>query len=185
MTRPAPDPVATTRAPRKPGFLRREDGTTMVEFVLTLPLVLAFLLSSVDLGVLMLRQVFLDRAVDMATREIRLGRVNGDGLEEFRTLVCNGTVMIADCAAATAIELRPIDPATWAGLNDPAQCIDRTAEIAPMLAFNPGAAQDLMLIRVCAVVDPFLDVTGLVLGLPRDASGGYRLVSRAAFTNEP
>jgi Flp pilus assembly protein TadG len=185
MIRPDPIPAAPAQPPRKPGFLRREDGTTMVEFVLTLPLVLAFLLSAVDLGVLMLRQVFLDRAVDMATREIRLGNVTGDGLEQFRTLVCNGTLMIADCTNSTAIELRPIDPATWAGLNDPALCVDRAEEIAPMLAFNPGAAQDLMLIRVCAVVDPFLNVTGLVLGLPRDASGGYRLVSRAAFTNEP
>lgn len=166
-------------------FFTREDGTSMVEFVLTLPIVLAFLFTGVDFGALMLRQVFLDRSVDMAVREIRLGRITGNGLDEFRQLVCAGTILIPNCAAATAIELRPIDTQTWTGLNDPAQCVNRAEDIAPVLAFNPGARQDLMLIRVCAVVDPFIGLTGLVLGLPRDASGGYALVSRAAFANEP
>ena len=42
-----------------------------------------------------------------------------------------------------------------------------------------------MLIRVCAVVDPFIRMTGMVLGMPDDGSGGFFLVSRAAFANEP
>ena len=80
----------------------------------------------------------------------------------------------------------PVDTATWANLTTPAQCYNRVQDIAPTLQFTPGSGQqELMLIRVCIVADPFLQITGLVLGMPQDASGGYNIVSHAAFANEP
>ncbi len=167
-------------------FARTEAGSTTVEFVIVVPLVLAFLFSAVDFGVVMLRQVFLDRAVDIAVRQVRLGAVTGGSAAQFRTLVCSNTFLIANCEDSIAIELRPVDTVTWAGLDTPAQCVNRAANIEPVLAFNPAAGQQqLMLIRVCAVADPFIDMTGMVLGMPDDGSGGYFVVSHAAFANEP
>lgn len=166
-------------------FLRRQDGTGTVELALTLPILLAILFTAVDFGVLMLRQVFLDRAVDIAVREVRLGRISGNGLDTFRAQVCAGTILTPNCVANTAIEMRPVDPVTWAGLDAPVQCVNRAEDIAPVLTFNPGARQDLMLIRVCTVVRPFIGLSGLILGLPRGPSGEHTLVSRGAFTNEP
>lgn len=175
---------------RKPPFLRRflrgEAGTATLEFVIALPLVLAFLFSSIDYGVVMLRQVFLDRAVDIAVRQVRLGNITGAQFSRFRTLICANTFLLPDCENAIAIEMRPIDTGTWAGLDTPAQCVNREEDIAPVLAFTPGAGQqELMLIRVCVVVDPFITLTGMILGMPEDASGGFNLVSHAAFANEP
>lgn len=167
-------------------FRRSERGTATVEFVIAVPLVLAFLLSAIDYGVVMLRQVFLDRSVDLAVRQVRLGNVNATSFEGFRTMVCDNTFLIADCENAIAIELRPIDTSTWANLTTPAQCVNREADIAPTLAFDPQpGTETLMLIRVCVVADPFIELTGMVLGLDEDPSGGYLLVSRAAFANEP
>ncbi len=167
-------------------FLRSQTGSASVEFVIAVPLVLAFLFSSIDYGVVMLRQVFLDRAVDIAVRQVRLGNITGAEYAEFRSLICSNTFLLADCENVIAIELRPVDTLTWSGLDDPAQCVNRQEDIAPVLAFVPGAgAQELMLIRVCVVVDPFIDMTGLILGMPEDASGGFYLVSHAAFANEP
>lgn len=168
------------------GFLRAETGTAALEFVIAVPLVLAFLFSSIDYGVVMLRQVFLDRSVDLAVRQVRLGNVDVNGFDEFRAMICANTFLLSNCEDSIAIEMHPVDTATWSGLDDPAQCVNREEDLSPVLAFVPGnGAQELMLIRVCVVVDPFITMTGMILGMPEDASGGFYLVSHAAFANEP
>lgn len=167
-------------------FVRRDTGSATVEFVIAVPLVLSLLFSAVDFGAVMLRQVFLDRSVDIAVRQVRMGAVSASGFEDFKQMICDRTILISDCTGSIAIEMRPIDTATWAGLDSPAQCVNRAEDIAPALAFTPGTGmQELMLIRVCVVADPFIELTGLVLGMPTDASGAYHVVSHAAFANEP
>lgn len=173
-------------APALRRFLGTDAGTAALEFVIAVPLVLAFLFSSIDYGVVMLRQVFLDRAVDIAVRQVRLGNIRGSQYAQFRSLICSNAFLLNDCENSIAIEMRPVDTVAWTGLDTPAQCVNRQENIAPVLAFNPGAgAQELMLIRVCVVVDPFITMTGMILGMPEDASGGFYLVSHAAFANEP
>jgi len=167
-------------------FQRRDGGNATVEFVVTVPLILSFLFSSIDFGAVMLRQVFLDRSVDIAVRQVRLGAINASGFEAFRQSICAGTILIPNCTSNIAIEMRPIDTATWSGLDSPAQCINRAEDIEPVLSFDPGAGnQELMLIRVCIAADPFLTMTGLLLGMETDDSGAYNIVSHAAFANEP
>ena len=167
-------------------FWRHDHGSATVEFVIVVPLVLALLFSAVDFGAVMLRQVFLDRSVDIAVRQVRLGNVAGAGFEAFKQTICDGTILIPNCTGSIAVEMRPIDTASFAGLDTPAQCINRAEDLEPVLAFNPGTGnQELMLIRVCIVADPFIELTGLVLGMPTDASGAYSIVSHAAFANEP
>ncbi len=167
-------------------FARSDLGTASIEFVIAVPLILSFLFSAIDYGVVMLRQVFLDRSVDIAVRQVRLGSVAASGYDAFRTQICENTFMIANCEASIAIELRPIDTATWAGLDTPAQCVNRAEDLTPVLSFSPSpGSQQLMLVRVCVVADPFIEMTGMILGLDRDASGAYQLVSNAAFANEP
>jgi Flp pilus assembly protein TadG len=169
-------------------FLRRDDrGSATVEFVLAVPLVLSILFSSIDFGAVMLRQVFLDRAVDMAAREVRLGSVTVAGFTQFRDRICARTILLTNCQATIAIEMRPVDTGSWTGLNQPARCVNRVDEVAPMLDFNPGAVgqQELMLIRVCVAADPFIRLTGYVMGMSQDPNGIYNIVSRAAWVNEP
>ncbi|MCC5999926.1 MAG: pilus assembly protein [Pararhodobacter sp.] len=180
-------PVGARPQPaHRAGFWRRENGSSTVEFVLVLPLVLGLLLSSIDFGVVMLRQVFLDRAVDMAVRDVRLGRIRSTGLAEFRSSICNNVHLLPNCESTLTIDLRPVDTTTFAGLDEPVRCVDRAQEINPVLTFDPARGrQELMMIRVCVVADPFLRATGLVLGMATDASGGYAIVSRSAFANEP
>jgi len=167
-------------------FARSQIGSASVEFVIAVPLVLMFLFSAIDFGAVMLRQVFLDRSVDIAVRQVRLGNITGAQFSRFRDMICDNSFLIRDCRNAIAIELRPVDTQNWSGLDNPAQCVNRELELSPVLSFVPSAGlQQLMLIRVCAVVDPFLDITGLILGMPEDSSGGFHLVSHAAFANEP
>lgn len=179
----AASPRHVRRALRR--LLRREAGSATVEFAIAVPLVLSMLFTSIDFGVAMLRQVYLDRAVDMAAREVRLGQLTG-GYTAFRDRICANTFLLPNCAQTIAIEMRPINTITWAGMNDTVQCMNRTENLTPALAFNPGAgAQELMLIRVCVAADNFITLTPFVLGLPEMPTGGYALVARSAWVNEP
>lgn len=172
-------------APLLARFGRSEIGTATIEFAIMVPLVLMMLFSSIDYGAVMLRQVFLDRAVDIASREVRLGNLTG-GFTAYRDLICNNTILLGDCAQTIAIEMRPVNTSTWAGLNEGARCVNRADNINPLLEFNPGAgAQELMLVRVCVAAEPFIRLTGIVLGMQELPTGGYALVSRSAWVNEP
>jgi hypothetical protein len=174
-----------TRKPLHRRFARNESGSATLEFVIMVPIVLTLLFSAIDFGVVMIRQVYLDRAVDMAAREIRLGQNVGTPAQ-FRQRICDRTIMVRECTQNLAVELRPINTASWAGLNAPAQCVNRDAEIAPVLEFNPGmGAQELMLIRACLVAEPFIRLTGVIIGMPLDPSGRYAVVARTAWVNEP
>jgi len=166
-------------------FRKTQDGSATVEFVILVPLVLTMLFTAIDFGVVMLRQVFLDRAVDMAAREVRLGQLQG-GFNGFRDRICARSFLLPNCQRTIAIEMRPVNTATWAGLNQPARCVNRQQNITPALAFVPGAgAQELMLIRVCVAADPFIALTPFVLGMDEMATGGFALVARTAWVNEP
>lgn len=167
-------------------FLRSEAGVATIEFTIAVPLVLSILFSSIDFGAVMLRQVSLHRGVDMAVREVMLGNVPSSGIGDLRTLICNQVMLVPNCESNLTIELRPIDTTTWAGLNSPVRCINRSASIQPTLTFNPSSGnQDLMMINVCASADPFISMTGYILGLNVSSWGDYLVVSTSAFTNEP
>lgn len=180
------NPLRKARAWLDKRFLAREDGVTTVEFVMTFPIIAFFMLSAIEFGVVMVRQVMLDRAVDMAMRQVRLGNIGNNGLPELRAHICSQTIMISNCMNSLTIEMRPVDTTTFAGLNTPTRCINRAEDINPAVTFNVGAGeQELMLVKVCAVVDPFFPTSGWALGLETDASNGYAIASLSAFVNEP
>jgi len=66
-----------------------------------------------------------------------------------------------------------------------ASCIDRNETIQPVVKYENGLQNEMMMIRFCAVIDPLFPSFGLGYTMPKDASGGYRLVSMTAFVNEP
>lgn len=184
-------------------WAKRQDGAVTVEFVVVVPFVLTLFFASVDTGITMLRQVMLDRAVDMAVREIRLGSERMDSSEEFRNAVCsgfedgNGNVIStgmravmneAECLAGIAVEMQVIDTTNFSGLDDPVRCVNRELALTPAVAFNPGsggAAQELMLIKTCVSANPFIRLTGFFNSMPINPDGDYVIASRGIFVNEP
>lgn len=163
---------------------RSEDGAVTVEFAIVVPFVLGLLLMAIDSGIVQLRQVFLHRAVDLAVREVRLGRVSE--AESMSELICSRTTMLPNCLQRITVEMLPIDTAVFSGIGNPITCVDREQEITPALTFNPGSGQqELMLVRACVIADPFIQVVGYINGLPRDANGDYVLIANSVFVNEP
>lgn len=163
-----------------------ESGNATIEFVFVFPVVMTVFLMAFEVGLLMTRQVMLDRAVDITVRELRMGHIPGVTQDSLREIICNQALIIPNCTSSLLIELRPVSTDPWPDLAMASTtCIDRNEEIEPAVTVNPGAPQQVMLVRVCSVFDPFFPTTRLGMQLHRDEIGGYALVSTSAFVNEP
>jgi Flp pilus assembly protein TadG len=65
--------LARRAARRLRRLLAREDGTATVEFVVLFPVFMLVLVNAVEASVVMSRVAMLDRALDLAVRELRIG----------------------------------------------------------------------------------------------------------------
>lgn len=164
---------------------RREDGAATVEFVIVFPIFMIILLVGIEAGLMMTRQAMLERALDIAMRDLRLGTMVDPTHNAFKDLVCQNVVGINHCMTSLLLELSPISTESWNLPPTPPACYDRVNEIAPLTEFVPGAGNQLMMVRACFVIDPLFPTTPWGLRLPLDASGGFQMAAVSTFVNEP
>lgn len=166
-------------------FKSKEDGSSTIEFVILFPVIMTIFLSAVEAGMLMLRNVWLERGVDMAVRELRLG-INVPADEgELVTRICNHAGFIRNCDQLMRIEMVRLDTSTFVMPSSGSTCVASDKLTQPVLEYTQGAGHDLMLIRACAIFDPYFPFTGLGLQMPRMATGEYALTAASAFLVEP
>lgn len=163
----------------------REDGAASVEFVVVFPFFVGVFLSAFDVAMMNYRAVMLERATDMVVRDIRLASGATQNYDDIVDNICAEASMIPDCTDTIMVELQPMDTANWTGMQNRAQCVNRNAAVQPAASFRNGAQNELMLIRVCAVVDPLFPGIGVGRSMPKDPSGGYQIIASSAFVNEP
>lgn len=166
-------------------FARREEGTASVEFALVFPVVLFLFIWAVELGLLMTKQVMLEHALDIVMRELRLGRMENPDSDSIKDAICDRVSIISNCNDTITLELRPINTANWQLPNNPVSCVDRDEDITPVVTYNPGAQNEIMLVRACVIVEPLFPGTGIGAMLQKDAQGGYGMAALSAFVNEP
>lgn len=167
------------------GLLRDGRGTSAIEFALLAPIFFAVSVSSLEAGWLMVRSTLLDRAVSETVRSVRVGEASAPRSQEaFKAAICAAAMVIPDCLGALTVEMTEVASASDFPSAD-VTCADRGARVQPTIAYKEGSRSAIMYLRVCALADPFTPGLGLALALPKDAKGGYRLVSTAAFMNEP
>jgi len=159
-------------------------GNATVEFVIVAPAVLYVIFTIAEAGVIMTRSAMLDRGMSVAVRDLRLGLTPGVTHDAIKGKICDAAFLLGDCRDVLLLELVPI-PNIAAFPGNAVSCVDRTSELEPVTTFNPGARSEIMLVRACLVVDPLFPGVGLGAMLPRDASGGYAILSQSAFMNEP
>ncbi len=163
----------------------KEAGTATVEFVIAFPVIMMIFFMSFEAGWIMIRQTMLERALDLTVRNLRLGKYTNPTNDSLRTAICSYTSVIANCTSSLMIELTPVNTTTWAMPTLAAPCVDRTQKIQPVTTVQQGSGDEMMMIRVCAVVDLMFPLTGLGLDLPKDASGAFHMIATTAFVNEP
>lgn len=166
-------------------FLRDEDGTATVEFAITFPAMLFFMLSGIELGFVTLHHASLERAVDITVRDIRLDTGAAPQHDEIKDLICARAGFIENCQSNLRLEMVQVDPFNWSSIAADADCTDRSEEVAPVRNFVNGQSNELMVLRACAKIDPIFPTTGLGQNMVKDAAGQYALISTSAFVQEP
>jgi Flp pilus assembly protein TadG len=168
-------------------FVRdQEGGGGVMEFVIMLPVFMFIFMAGAEGGIYTTRIILLDRAVDLTMRELGLGLVPNPTHDAIKDRICDNVPAMPSCDANIRVELVPISTTAWNLPSNDATCIDRGAAVQPALSFNPGAINQLMLVRVCVVQDAMFP--GAYLGRmleEGDGQEGYRIISVSAFVNEP
>jgi hypothetical protein len=169
-------------------FSRRQTGTATVEFVILFPIFISLAVSAVEMGILTLRQVMLERGIDLTVRSLRIGTMVNPTFGEVKTAICDNAMIIPNCIDVLHLELTPISTDSWTVPTVGVTCVNRTEDIDPLInanQINSGARNEFMLMRACSVFDPMFPNYGLGPKLPTDESGGYRLIASTSFVNEP
>lgn len=174
-----------TMMKRAGSFLRQETGNASIEFALTFPVVMGIFLMSAEMGLIQMEQAMLERAMDVAVRDLRLGKPEYRDPEVLRAAVCDQTLLIPDCMENLQLEMGPVDPREFAYWHGGASCVDRTQTSNPVINYTAGANNEMMLIRFCVLHDPIFPAVGLGKILPDSVNGGYKMTASTFFVNEP
>ena len=166
-------------------FGRSEDGNGTIEFVLVLPGFFLLFTAAYEGGVLSTRHVMLERGLDTAVREVRIGRILSPTHETLTQRICDYASIIPDCMTNIRLEMIPNDPRNWADPNDEVACVDREEEGDPVLNFTNGGNNELMILRACVLFDPMIPTTGLGKHIPKESGGAYGLVATSSYVMEP
>jgi len=165
-------------------FNDRNGGATM-EFMVLFPFLMTLIFMIAEIGTFMVRNVNLERALDIAIRDVRLGVPGVNDLNGLRTRICGSAFLLSDCESALLVELFSLGDA---GAGLPAglyQCRNRAEDIDPVVSFDPSGPGEIIVVRACLVADPVFPGTGLLSTLPEAMGGGYAILAQTAFINEP
>jgi TadE-like protein len=165
--------------------LRRDEGTSTVEFVLCIPMFMTVFMMSFESGMFMTKSVLLDRAVDLTIRDLRLGHIVNPTSAALKQAICDKTVILPECEDSIMLELTPINQVTWVMPATEVTCIDRDAAIQPLVAMDIGANNEIMLVRVCVLIKALFPSTGLGQQLVNGPNGEIGMIAVSAFVNEP
>ncbi|GAD57020.1 TadE/TadG family type IV pilus assembly protein [Limimaricola cinnabarinus] len=166
-------------------LIRTRDGSVGIEFVMIVPVLLMMITSSFELGMVTMRQVMLDRGLDLTVRDIRLGAIVPVTHETVGASICDHALILPDCLTNLRLEMIPLDPRAWIAPPGTADCVDRADASVPLRRFTAGVQNELMLLRACSLFDPYFPTSGFGAQLSDQAGGTYALVSASAFVIEP
>lgn len=164
---------------------RREDGTSTIEFVILFPVFFTLLLSSAESGLLMVRQMMLERGLDLSVRAVRLGTSTAVSDEDLRKMICTGAGLIPNCMTELKVEMISLDPWNFDRPAESPDCVNRNEEVQVNRTFQNGSSHQVMMIRACALFDPMLPNIGLGRRLSEEGEKPYALVSSSIFVMEP
>ncbi|SFG15671.1 Flp pilus assembly protein TadG [Palleronia marisminoris] len=166
-------------------FLRAADGAASVEIVVLFPLMLWPFLTGMEAGVMQMRRVMFEYAVDVVARDVRMG-ISGYGTAaEIRAAVCETATVIPDCESDLMLDLSRVDLGSFTASEGAVTCRNRDLEVQPATTFKPGTQNELMLMRFCVLYDPIFPGVGIGARMDQVSGGGVAMVTETFFVNEP
>ncbi len=174
---------------RAVSFWRAEDGVASIQFVLAFPVFMLFFGMIFENGMISARHVMLERGVDIAVRDVRVGRMPEPTPALLRERICEVADIIPDCDNQLQLEMVTLDLRAWNGLPADVQCIDRSVPDRPLTTFTPGGNNQLVFLRACARFDPVMPSSGIGYAIANNgnsaAGGSYALIATSSYVVEP
>jgi Flp pilus assembly protein TadG len=176
-------------------FIRRQDGTTMVEFGLVAAPFLALMFAILETALFFFASQTLETAVADSARLILTGQAQNnaesdplwkaDPLKQFRADVCNRLKAMFDCSKGFYVDVRSYSQFSSADMSLPLTGGKITAGFTPQ--YNPGGAGDIVVVRVMYEWPMFLSflTTNITFDLTNMTGGKRLIMATAAFRNEP
>lgn len=166
-------------------FIRGERGNVTIEFVFYTVVLFGLLGAGVEMGSINLRRALLERAVDVAVRDIRLGTGNIPSYWNVKKKICREASFSGDCENNLMLEMVQVDPRNFTKLDDEAQCRNAREDPKPVRNFVSGDDNDLMLLRACLKFTPIFPTSGLAAQIQQDRKGYAHLIVTSSFVQEP
>lgn len=168
-------------------FRSDERGQVAIEFVIMTPLIFTIFMTAMELGIYSKRQMWLDRGLDIAVREVRLNTANIPTHDALKQTVCANAGFLPDCMQSLKMEMILVDPRSFVGMDADADCVDRSQPISSQDDPNyiTGSDHALMLIRACVKFNPMFPTTGLGFQFSKDGAGQAAMTAMSAFVQEP
>lgn len=171
-------------------FVKDDRGTTSLEFVIVFPVFFGMFLMTYESGMISAQHVMLERGVDIAVRDVRIGVITTPDRAWFRTRICDAALIIEDCENQLEIELISRSARSWVDVPSQVRCVDRGDLTDDNSSIDGVANNQLMVIRACVRIDPVLPTgnigkTIIANNSGSAAGGSHALVSTAAFVVEP
>ncbi len=167
------------------GFRHREDGAVTQAFVLAIPFYIGLFMASAELGLMSMRYAFLERSLDIVVRDIRLSTGATPAHDELITEICEKAAVIPNCTSNVTLEMIQRDPRNWQALPTDSDCRNTNEAVSPVVRFESGDANEMMVLRICAKLDPIFPGGFFKPFVERSSDGQYALVATNAFVQEP
>ncbi|WP_417249934.1 TadE/TadG family type IV pilus assembly protein [Celeribacter sp.] len=164
---------------------RDEEGSATVEFALIFPAFAMLLMGGYEVGYYAVSSTMMQRGLDLAVRDIRLGAMPTVTPENVRLSICTYARFVRGCSDNIHIILEPVDARNFDMPNKTGECIDRASNTIPDTIFQDGGENELMLVRACMNVSPVLPLATISSRLEKSSGSGYQMYATAAFVNEP
>ncbi len=160
-------------------FIRKEDGSTAIEFSLLMMPYMLISLAIIELSLMFMSASLLEGATDSAARLIRTGQVQqgaGDPETMFRDALCNYAVVLIDCNTMV-IEVTTLT--NYADYTPP--IYDGSGNMVTS-GFNAGGSNDKILIRVAYSYSMMTPLVGTLLN---GSDGATLFISTIVLQTEP
>jgi Flp pilus assembly protein TadG len=163
-------------------FRRNRRGSAAVEFALIAPVFFALLFAIIETAIVFFAGQVLETVTQDSARMIMTGQAQTAAYTQaqFKTYVCGRISVLFDCTNGIYVDVQSYPAFSSVTVTDP---IDAGKNFLPAMQYNPGAAGDIVVVRLFYQWPLF--VTGLGYNIA-NLTGSKRLLSAtAAFRNEP
>jgi Flp pilus assembly protein TadG len=162
-------------------FWRCDKGVNAIEFAFVVPIIIAILLATAQVGVIFIAQAYLNEVAEAGMRTVLTNQANNLTQQQFASTICSNVSAMFNCANLI-VELEPA-PSTAASMTNAMPQFDNNGILTQPTTYTvvPAPAQMLL------VVMYQWPVIGGPLGLNFGSlgNGAYLLVSTQVFMIEP